>query len=216
MFGVFMIYNEIYYGNDIELSKNINYLKIIKELNFCKENKEEFILISSDIVFDRSLNKVYSEDSETNCINIDGKFLCQSEKLVLNYEKGYVIRVQDNFDLYRDLIKKMICHNCIPIFNGSKFYFMSNRLINFYIHTICKNLYYKIYHLSSNLFFEDSFLWFILKNSIFEKDKSFSTFSYNQYGCLSSRITNNNSILLIDYNYIKKNIEEIKKCQNNY
>lgn len=72
-----------------------NMILPLQALREAKDKGEPFVLISSDIVFDRSVNRVYYETSSPNTACQAGKMLAETEKHVLGYDQGKVFRAQD-------------------------------------------------------------------------------------------------------------------------
>lgn len=69
---------------------NTHVTKILAEL--CYKNNIKMIYISTDAVFNGSCNKLYTEDDETNPINVYGKTKLDGEKYVLSYPNNLVLR----------------------------------------------------------------------------------------------------------------------------
>jgi hypothetical protein len=88
--------DRLYFGDDYEKIERINFLQVVKYIKLAKDLSDPLLFVSSSKVFDRSVDQLYDEDTKPNPTDICGKFISESEKRVLDYEHGYVYRIQDS------------------------------------------------------------------------------------------------------------------------
>jgi hypothetical protein len=96
----------------------------LESLHSCKQDGEPFVLLSHDIVFDVSQERIVDEGSFVNPVCEAGKMLEVAEAAVLNYESGYVLRVGDRLEDILDVFDTL--ESCPRRF--------SNRII----HPVCR------------------------------------------------------------------------------
>jgi len=90
-----MIYRDIILDSENRECQFRNMVMPLQQLRAARAEGEPFILISSDIVFDRMQDRVYYERDTPNATSQAGRLLIETEKYVLEYEKGRVYRAQD-------------------------------------------------------------------------------------------------------------------------
>lgn len=208
-------YNNIYFGNDPKESEKFNFLNILEELNFAIKEKALFFLISSDIVFDREQDKVYTEKSNQNSNTLNGKFLIEAEKKVLNYSKGFIIRIQDDIKRFIPLFNEMLKFNEIPNLHKTEIHLVSEGMRKFFVDKLMEYRYIdfdrKIIHLYSPNIFNQNFIWFSLKNESCTNDEDIKC-SFN-YPILKGGLK---SLFLKDIPFYNLGIEENVNYINKY
>jgi hypothetical protein len=165
-------YDKIYLGNDLKIAEKQNFLDIVKELLEAKKNNDFFVLVSSSIVFDRSLDRVYCETNEPNANTVSARFLAQVEKMVVGYEYGYVVRTQDLFSSLAPVFNQMLKFTD-PVFPNESFYPLSDEVAKNLTDFTVFDGSSKITHICSNAAFDLHLLWFMLsqQNSLISDDK---------------------------------------------
>jgi len=88
-------YDQVYVGENEQEAEQLNLLRPSKSLEVAKRNGKDFVLISSPLLFDRTIEMVYTESSIPTCHLPWATFLRKMEEKVLEYDKGYVFRLQD-------------------------------------------------------------------------------------------------------------------------
>ena len=113
-------YDQIYVGENEREAEKLNLLNPSLGLEKAKQESDSFILLSSPLLFDRSVGNVYTESSAPTCSLPWAIFLQKMEEKVLAYEHGYVFRVQDPFeDLCQSLYKMAALGGEITIPSGA-------------------------------------------------------------------------------------------------
>ncbi len=114
-------YTDIYSGSDIEEARKKNLVNVASALSLAKSQKDHFVLVSSSSVFDRTIERSYSEDDLPNSTNVSSKFLIEAEKIVVKYDFGYVMRVQDKFEDLYPVFETIKNYQGTPCFNNDFF-----------------------------------------------------------------------------------------------
>lgn len=104
------VYREIYSGEDPKLCQEMNLNNPSSSLNKAREEDVPFVFLSRFSVFDMNRNLEYHELSKRNGESTSGKMISIMEDYVLDYEKGFVIRVDcfldDMIEEVRDMMEK--------------------------------------------------------------------------------------------------------------
>lgn len=187
-----IIYENIYTGDDVSVAEQRNFVLIVEKLSQAKKNNQSFYLISSSIVFDRKIPKIYTEDSVPNSKFKVAKFLIEAEKKVLDYPKGNVFRVQDLITNFIPLFEKIVSYEGEPVFSNEKLHFLSKVYCDFLINKGLLDSFgdEKLVHFSVPTIFEPSLIWFLIRNGdYFSVDFKKPNFVIGDYqGSLFSKV----------------------------
>jgi len=174
-----VLYDDIYIGTDPILSEKKNFKSIISSLAEAKKNGQSFYLLSSSIVFDRSVKKRYTESSIPNSKSFSAKLLIEAEKQVLQYQNGFVYRIQDLMSRFFPLFEAMRDFKGVPVIPRERLFFLSDDFYAYLLNDalIGKSLFQddKIIHLSVPNSLEFEFIWFVIrKEDPFDCDENSS------------------------------------------
>lgn len=212
-----IVYDDIYVGDDISIAEKKNFILISEKLAQAKKNNQSFYLVSSSIVFDRKISKIYTEKSEPNSKSKTARFLIESEKNVMKYEKGYVFRVQDLITDFIPIFEKMISYEGEPIFSNEKLYFISKGFCTFLINKGLLDNFgnERLVHFAVPTFFEPASIWFLIrKEDGFSVDTKKSNFIIGDYdGHISSIILKKD---VFYKEYIIENEKQVIKTISNF
>ena len=164
-----VFYEKIYTGDDPVVAEKENFKDIIESFSEAKKNGQSFFLMSSSIVFDRSIRKKYTESTTPNSKKLAAKFLIEAEKQVLQYENGFVFRVQDLIGKLYPLFEKMRNYNGTPIFSKNRFFLLSSEFYTYLLNEalIGKSVFdnQKLIHFAVPSPVDIELLWFSIRGT---------------------------------------------------
>lgn len=176
-----IFYDTIYSGDDLKEAEKKNLLDISSALKNAVEQNEYFVLLSSSEVFDRSLDRMYSERNKPNSKKISSKLLIESEQRVLEYKYGFVARVQDPFSSVVASIDKMLEVDGRPTLAGEGLWILMDQYVNILIRYLLFNSEKKLFHICSPYVFTSGMIWLILKEDGANINQDQYDFSMNGY-----------------------------------
>jgi hypothetical protein len=185
-----IICNDIFEGDDKQLAEK-SFLGIISSLEKAKNSSRSFFLVSSSFVFDRTINKEYTEGSKPNGKTPSSLFLIEAEKRVLDYSKGYVYRKQDLFSEIQPLIDKMMAFKEEPVFCEESLRILSNEVYNDVLNYAITQSFgeQKILHIAVPTKFPVHTIWFHVKGLPFRISSTNPNFVFKgNIGFISSKI----------------------------
>jgi dTDP-4-dehydrorhamnose reductase len=156
-------YNNIYFGNDKKICEKNNLLSIIEALRAAKEQNDYFVLTSSSEVFDRSLDKEYLESHTPNSKMMAAKFLIEAEKYVLQYNYGFVMRVQDRFSSLTPLFDKMVNCQKPPVVKNDHLWIIMDENVTMLTQAVLFNGDDRLVHICSNKSLSSAMIWYLLR-----------------------------------------------------
>lgn len=183
---IFMVfYEKVYEGDDPVIAEKENFRDIVEGLSKAKENGQSFFLISSSIVFDRAIQERYTESSVPNSNSISAKFLVEAEKQVMQYQNGFVYRVQDLMSRLYLLFEKMRNYNGTPTIPRSILRPLSSELYAYLLNDalIGKTLFEdkKLIHFAVPSPIDLELIWFSLRGGAPFECNDESTFEIDKY-----------------------------------
>ncbi len=169
-------YKDIYFGNDRSIAEKNNFKKIISSLREAEKEGEQFVLISSSKVFDRTLLRAYTEEDTPNSQDFCSKILIEAEKKVLEYKNGFVFRVQDSLNHLKDDLFDLIKKNPTQ-HSENGFWLLMDNIIDPLIDFIAFHE-QKIVHICSPYKFSVQEILYLSNNSSCEINEQINTFGY--------------------------------------
>lgn len=185
-----IVHGDIYEGEDKQLAEK-SFLGIMSSLEKAKSGSRSFFLVSSSIVFDRTINREYTEGSKPNGLTPSALFLIEAEKKVMEYPMGYVYRKQDLFGDVRSLIDSLLCFKGEPIFCNESLRLMSQEVYNDLLGYAVTQSFgqHRLIHLAIPTKYPIHEMWFYLRGGKFSISETNPNFTFRKnFGFMSSDV----------------------------